>query len=242
MSEETKGKTKNRFTNYLSYAFGEVLLVVIGILIAVQINNWNTNENNKVIAKEYLSNISLDLKRDTSVFQNALIQIEQLIDLKTSGLNNNELENLPIEAIEGVISSSHYNLKINDPTYFSMKDPNVLKIAKYKEIFKDINSYYTFHQDYLVSFNEWEVDLATRESIFWTEHDDFEINSNLPQDSILNSPLNNERKQIIVSRIQSIKGRNFLKLSLQRLLEVKNRYLVIVKVADSLLKKINEVE
>jgi len=35
----------NRFTKYLSYAFGEVLLVVIGILIALGINNWN--EENK---------------------------------------------------------------------------------------------------------------------------------------------------------------------------------------------------
>ena len=32
---------KNKFTTYLLYAFGEIVLVVIGILIAVSINNWN---------------------------------------------------------------------------------------------------------------------------------------------------------------------------------------------------------
>jgi len=36
-----QGKT----TNYLKYAFGEIVLVVIGILIALQINNWNETKN-----------------------------------------------------------------------------------------------------------------------------------------------------------------------------------------------------
>ena len=38
----TEGKT----TNYLKYAIGEIVLVVIGILIALQINNWNKKKRN----------------------------------------------------------------------------------------------------------------------------------------------------------------------------------------------------
>jgi len=32
---------ENKFTKYLIYAIGEIVLVVIGILIALSINNWN---------------------------------------------------------------------------------------------------------------------------------------------------------------------------------------------------------
>ncbi len=42
---------ENKFRNYLLYAIGEIILVVIGILIALSINNWN--ENIKQSKKEY---------------------------------------------------------------------------------------------------------------------------------------------------------------------------------------------
>ena len=42
--------TENKFSKYLIYAIGEIILVVIGILIALQINNWN--ENRKASSEE----------------------------------------------------------------------------------------------------------------------------------------------------------------------------------------------
>ena len=34
-------------TNYIKYAIGEIILVVIGILIALSVNNWNIEKNRK---------------------------------------------------------------------------------------------------------------------------------------------------------------------------------------------------
>ena len=39
--------TENKFSKYLIYAIGEIILVVIGILIALQINNWNHERLNR---------------------------------------------------------------------------------------------------------------------------------------------------------------------------------------------------
>ena len=36
--------TENKLAKYLLYAIGEIILVVIGILIGLQINNWNTSK------------------------------------------------------------------------------------------------------------------------------------------------------------------------------------------------------
>lgn len=56
---------ESRFSKYLIYAIGEIILVVIGILIALQINNWNEANKTKrlefKILKEVHNNLSIDL-------------------------------------------------------------------------------------------------------------------------------------------------------------------------------------
>ncbi|MGB5264769.1 MAG: DUF6090 family protein, partial [Lutimonas sp.] len=47
----------NRPLKYMRYAIGEILLVVIGILIALQINNWNEDRVKKIALKEHLKNM-----------------------------------------------------------------------------------------------------------------------------------------------------------------------------------------
>jgi hypothetical protein len=65
----SEGKTGK----YFKYAVGEIILVVIGILIALQINNWNEDRKNRTIEKETLSSLKSDL-------QSALEQLETKIN------------------------------------------------------------------------------------------------------------------------------------------------------------------
>jgi len=56
----------NQFRKYLLYAIGEIALVVIGILIALQINNWNQDRINNKTEKDILERIIADLEIDLS--------------------------------------------------------------------------------------------------------------------------------------------------------------------------------
>jgi len=56
--------TENKFSKYLIYAIGEIVLVVIGILIALYINNLNTEKQDSIILNGYLNNISENIKLD----------------------------------------------------------------------------------------------------------------------------------------------------------------------------------
>jgi len=49
---------------YLFYAIGEIALVVIGILIALQINNWNENRINDESVRRHLRSLSKALEHD----------------------------------------------------------------------------------------------------------------------------------------------------------------------------------
>jgi len=55
---------KNKTGKYLKYAIGEIILVVIGILIALQINNWNESRKENILAKNYYNRLLSDLKAD----------------------------------------------------------------------------------------------------------------------------------------------------------------------------------
>ncbi len=75
--------TENKFGKYLTYAFGEIILVVIGILIALSINNWNTQRLNKNEEQSYLKAIKTDLEKDTLLLGYLIKDIDiQLTKLK----------------------------------------------------------------------------------------------------------------------------------------------------------------
>ena len=53
---------ENKTGKYFKYAIGEIVLVVIGILIALQINNWNQNRIDRNEEKDFISNCIMTLK------------------------------------------------------------------------------------------------------------------------------------------------------------------------------------
>ncbi len=70
-----EGKT----SKYFKYAIGEIVLVVIGILIALQINNWNSNRIKKQKESVYLANIERDLKEQLKTIE---IQVDYETQIK----------------------------------------------------------------------------------------------------------------------------------------------------------------
>lgn len=55
---------ENRISKYLLYAIGEIILVVIGILIALQINNWNENRKSAKQENLYLKRLLSENKEE----------------------------------------------------------------------------------------------------------------------------------------------------------------------------------
>ena len=96
--------TENRFSKYMVYAVGEIFLVVIGILIALQINNWNEAHKTEQKQRDYLALIKNEMssnltalrqeKEDAKGFVKSLAQMIQLKSRATDEFNEKDLSSV----------------------------------------------------------------------------------------------------------------------------------------------------
>jgi len=71
---------ESKIGQYLLYAVGEIFLVVIGILIAVQIDDWNGNRKNIEVVEKYKKSLVQDLQKDSFLINEIINDISN--DLK----------------------------------------------------------------------------------------------------------------------------------------------------------------
>ncbi|WP_432410521.1 DUF6090 family protein [Rasiella sp. SM2506] len=69
--------TENKFSKYLLYAIGEIILVVIGILIALSLNNWNTEDRNKKIVTKNSKILIENLEKDSVFCKSKILAIQK---------------------------------------------------------------------------------------------------------------------------------------------------------------------
>ena len=107
LTENKPALPAGRLSKYLIYAIGEIVLVVIGILIALSINNWNENKKNKLAESEYYCRILDDFEINEKLINEALenttsrIKIckKLIIDINTQPNSKNTILNTFLDAI-----------------------------------------------------------------------------------------------------------------------------------------------
>ena len=89
--------SENKFSKYLLYAIGEIVLVVIGILIALQINGYNQYLNDRIEEKEILIRFETDLKKDLDQISFDISFNERLIESLKNFINSINENTLTLE-------------------------------------------------------------------------------------------------------------------------------------------------
>ena len=86
--------SENKFSKYLLYAVGEIVLVVIGILIALKINNYNTELGNQKVLRNQLENVALEVDQNIALLNNTLEKSKSIINSSRHLANEISGENL----------------------------------------------------------------------------------------------------------------------------------------------------
>ncbi len=101
---------KNRVTTYLLYAIGEIFLVVIGILIAVSIDNWNERRINRERELATLDNLNKEFSENLVELESNIEKLDSLsVSLaKILALMHDGPEDLTVDAFEVLLEKTFY--------------------------------------------------------------------------------------------------------------------------------------
>jgi ribosomal protein L32E len=123
--------TENKFSKYLLYAIGEIVLVVIGILIAVQINDWNNYRIEKKSDYQLIGALITDLKsKDREIISD--LEYGKSLIKKTDKIVDNWAKNKSIDTL-----NLKFSIQIlgNDGAFFDVNSP-VLKGLTNSDLWK----------------------------------------------------------------------------------------------------------
>lgn len=72
--------TENKFSKYLIYAIGEIVLVMIGILLALQVNNWNEEKKDKVESIKILKKLQAEFETNKTELESSMYYHQQQLE------------------------------------------------------------------------------------------------------------------------------------------------------------------
>jgi hypothetical protein len=131
---------KNKTGKYFKYAIREIILVVIGILIALSINNWNQQRILEKQSQQVLLNLREEVKESKTELEAAKENLQQRVDKRIEYLNNNNqvmVDSVKIKKMSKLVF--FYTESIELPIIESELGPNK-KIFQWPELTKSMQN------------------------------------------------------------------------------------------------------
>jgi len=136
---------KNKTGKYFKYAIGEIILVVIGILIALQINNWNEARKDRIYEIKMLSEISSSLKNDVVYFKEMIKTFDDLYDTSDYFMELSKNNKMYHDSLIGKVFdlNNNINYQFNSGPYEALKSSGIDKISN-DELRNEITNLFDF--------------------------------------------------------------------------------------------------
>ena len=230
---------ERKFKHYILYAFGEIFLIIAGILIAVNINNWNEKRAFLKKANSYIADVKKDLEIDTSYFGNAVKRIELKIDYKKRLLNQDSIANYSTRTIQGILSTGTNNITINKGAFEKIVESGILTLPEKKFLFEKLDNYYSNYINYLNEFNKWEENSVKKDMDFWVYQDNYDLEY---FDSLYPTHKSESNRKKLMKVLNSSKGRNYIHMGILREETMKEIYAKTKDIAKKLIGRIDSIQ
>ena len=236
----------NQFLKYSRYAVGEIVLVVVGILIALQINNWN--ENLKIRNKEltYLESIKTDLLLNVDELNNFLelrdscvVSCNRVLDYYEGELELN-LVDFNFHAVNLMI---WFPFTQHDNTYRELLNSGNLAIISDKKIKNDLQDMQVGFKN--IAFIEGEMQQDYESYLYDVYFSMADLNKNMEQfEAYIDSDSKADETKLsrseILDLLKSIKFKNGVRLSKYNSNLLIDEYNAMIENTQNIIKRIDD--
>ncbi|NIX66013.1 hypothetical protein HB672_13870 [Gaetbulibacter sp. S0825] len=138
---------ENKTSKYFKYAIGEIILVIIGILMALQINNWNIESNNKTIEKQLLISLQKDFTETKDNLQNTIKLQSNVVKLSKTLMQHYITKNIELskDSIYKMLTTgaqSFWRIEPTIGTYQSMLGSGDSKLIQSQKLVQQMTRFY----------------------------------------------------------------------------------------------------
>ena len=139
----------NHFSRYLLYAIGEIFLVVIGILVALQINNWTEQQKQKQLQVVYLNRLVNDLDHDLANIEftdTEITENQAVISNFVNTINAIQDKNQLLKSMTAYFEKGWliYEFVPSANTYIDLSQTGNMKVIRNTDLVNDIIAYYSY--------------------------------------------------------------------------------------------------
>ncbi len=107
----------NKPLKYARYALGEILLVVIGIFIALQLNTWKENKKKSDLGYSYLIEMRHEVEQDVIKLDGYIKRLNESTKDHEAALNTKSITKLPLDSLFMIIIATNLDFEINELTH-----------------------------------------------------------------------------------------------------------------------------
>lgn len=215
MEKNKTGKPAFAAGRYFKYAIGEIILVVLGILIAVQLNNWNENKNKRALGYQYLTEMRNEVQDDLFMLAQIVRELNRNIKNHEAALRTKNIATLPLDSIEMILTPKNLDFKISELTFNKMKNLGLTSLTKNKKLNSQINYYYNSSVVSLKLSMVWVFEALKKYIDYYKYQQDaidygFDASDKIKFPALYNQSieeLKNEKRIKSIEFIKSIKGR-----------------------------------
>lgn len=127
---------------YTLYAIGEIVLVVAGILIALQINNWNEERKQAILGQELLMELMLEMQQDISSLEWSIGTLEWAIEKQEAILLNENIRSLSLDSIADIFTKGNVDIQSDQITLAKIKSAGITRLTSNDSLNQKITKYF----------------------------------------------------------------------------------------------------